>query len=118
MIKLTIKFILFTTVVLLIGQIRVGNSTLANRFQHHVFNALQWGRDHVEDKDFLAEISNSSFFSKLLKRKWFNDSDAKAPKQKKLKQSSLMPISPETISLAQAPFVGTDRKEMMELLHQ
>ena len=62
-----LKYLLFGAVVLLVGQIPLGTSTLGGKFATQMGNACQWSSDQVRDSKMLAGVGDLSFVERWWK---------------------------------------------------
>lgn len=62
-----LKFVVFASVILLIGQIRVGNRTLGEKFHDEVKSAAVKGGNQLVESKFFASLADTSYLKRWIR---------------------------------------------------
>lgn len=100
--KYIMKFLLFISVVLAVGQISIADRTVGLRFVHGVRDSAHWAALKVSESKMFSEISLPPFIKEL-----FPSEEQKA--KDKVKKS-------KRVSEVEGELNTTDRQEVIQLL--
>ena len=103
-----LKALLLSVVVLLLGQIRVGENTIGGHFHDEVKNVCVKGGDRIMQTKFMAGLANTSILSQWVRNVYPPKSPAPEPEENK---------SPDQPTPLEADsFSTSDRESILRLL--
>lgn len=109
MLLTTLKWLVFAAVMLLIGQISVGNAKIGERFYAMVRQGVSWSGKELRETKVFASVSNSSILNR-----WFNNVYPPPGAPKPAEASA--PLESVGDIAEVDSFTATDRESILRLL--
>lgn len=111
MVKFVLKLILYSSLVLLLGEIRIGQKKLAEIHREGIMSALSWSREEIVKAKMFSSFFQLEKISSIIDKPT-NEDDLKKkikPKNQKVKKRP-----PLTTSIDE--FQDSEKKSLLELM--